>query len=105
MSDERKESTEERIARREEYLAGRREIEGRRLRFEAGLDICFATLEILEEYAADCESEWFACIHEEDLVKVRDLIARWRAYEGGDEDGWHTAWLKDVADLLPRLWD
>lgn len=95
-----------RAARKEAYLAGRWEINGRRLRFEAGLDICFAALRILEEYAADCESEFFVCIHEDDLEQVRDLITRWQAYEGGDpEMAWHTAWLKDVADLLPRLWD
>lgn len=92
-------------ARKEAYLAGRWEISGRRLRFEAGLDICVATVRILEEFVADCDSEFFVCIHEDDRAKAIDLITRWQRRDDDPEPGWYTAWLKDVADLLPHLWD
>lgn len=96
------------------YLKGRQKIEGRQLRYEAGNDICLATLQILKEYAADCESEYFVCIHTEDdgdLALVKALIEReekivageWDLYAG--ELSTQARWLHEVADLLPRLWD
>ena len=96
---------------KEQYLKGRWKINGRRLRYEAGLDICLATLQILREYAMDCESPWFACIHGEDLAKVRALIERGEHIQRDDDPEvmsdlplWKD-WLHEVADLLPRLWD
>lgn len=95
----------ERAVRKEAHLAGRWEISGRRLRFEAGLDICVATVRILEEFVADCDSEFFVCVHEDDRAKAIDLITRWQSRDDDPEPGWYTAWLKDVADMLPHLWD
>lgn len=96
---------------KEQYLSGRWEIDGRRLRYEAGSDICHATLQILVEFLADTQSPYFVCVHpQENIDRVVDLIARGRDIvkdddpNQGDMDRW-PAWLKDVADILPRLWD
>lgn len=96
------------------YTEGRWEIDGRQLRYEAGNDICLATLRILKEYAADCESEHFVCIHTEDdgdLALVKALIEREEKIIAGELDPYagelntQARWLHEVADLLPRLWD
>lgn len=98
---------------KELYLAGRWEIDGRRLRYEAGSDICLAALQILVEFLADTQSPYFACVHpQENIDQVVGLIARAREIirlesecaEVNDMDLW-PVWLKDVADILPRLWD
>lgn len=84
----------------------------RRLRYEAGWDICQATLTILREYALDCESEFFMGGHDEDLPQVRALIADFEALEKrvdkGEENEELTRlqeWLHRVANLVPYLWD
>lgn len=102
-----------------EYLAGRWKIgeQRRRLRYEAGIDLCLAALRILKEYAADCESEHFVAVHDEDLPKVRALIEKGERIERneepyplddnfgpGDLPQWRM-WLREVADLVPFLWD
>ena len=94
-----------------QHLKGRWKIEGRQLRYEAGADICHATLQILKEYVADCESEYFCAVHDTDLPQVKVLIERGEAIIRGDYDlepgdlpAWAT-WLRSVANLIPYLWD
>lgn len=93
-----------------EHLKGRWTISGRKLRHEAGTDICLATLKILKEYVSDCESEYFVAVHEE-LDQVRILVDLGEQIERGEVDivpgdlpAW-AIWLRSVATIVPFLWD
>ena len=90
------------------YLRGRQAIQGRLSRYEAGTDIALSTLRILREFEQDAHSPYFMGDHACDgtLVAVRALIEQGEYLDRDDAelDDW-AQWLRDVADVLPRLWD
>lgn len=84
-------------------------VEGRTVRYDAGIDICLLTLQILKEFVEDDRSGPFMCVHDDILPTLDALIERGDRINSADFDGdeleaW-SFWLRDVSFLIPRLWD
>jgi len=61
---------------------------------------------ILTGYVAEFDAGNFSCQHEE-MDTVRKLLAEYDniARQGFAGGGLMRSWLRDVAELLPSLWD
>lgn len=74
--------------------------------YDAASQIVQQTAIVLAGYVAEYHAGSFHCVHEE-IGEVEDLLDRYKKLKA---DGFSElldcqAWLRRVADLLPRLWD
>jgi len=94
------------------YTRGRWPINDRRLRYDACSDVPRAVLQVLQEYRADCGTDLFKAVHDDDLAALVPLLEQGEAIARGeyddevvtDAEAW-ASWLRRVADVLPMMWD